>query len=87
MWPVADAEGHFAAPHTHTGTVLHQVYEEFGIQTTIVQGKNTYTQDRTTVRDARFKSKYCDKLGFRVGSCWAARTRTGLDSSHERPEA
>lgn len=64
VWPEVHAVGHFAAPHTHTGTVLHQVYEEFGIQTTIVQGQNTYTQNRTTVKDARFKSKYCDDTGF-----------------------
>lgn len=60
---IPPAEAHFAAAHTHTGTVLHQIFEQFGVQTTIVQGKNTYTQNNTTVKDAKFKSKFCDDTG------------------------
>lgn len=53
------AEAHFAASHTHHGTVLHQVFEQLGFRATIVQGKNNYIQNNTTVKNATYVDQYC----------------------------
>jgi len=64
--PYTRAEAHFAAQHRHTGTVLHIVYENFGFVTTLVEGKNRYVQNLTTVKQPAHRKHLCDQNGLWV---------------------